>query len=56
MRIDLSVSNALGTPLDSGILGVSGSAFDQIGVWDTLNEVDRYGTVCTVVTNTSSEE
>ena len=56
MRIDLSVSNALGTPLDPGIFGVSGSAFDQVGVWDTLNEVDRYGTVCTVVTNTSSEE
>ena len=46
---------ARGTPIPPGTSGVSSTAWDEVGVWDTLNTVDSCGRVVTVVVNITDE-
>ena len=54
-RTELFVRTARGSPIPPGTSGVSSSAWDEVGVWDTLNTVDSCGRVVTVVVNITDE-
>ena len=56
LRTELTVQSARGEFLIPKLCGIASSAIDEIGVWDTLNEIDVKGCICTVVTNMSDEE
>ena len=55
LRTELTVHSARGEFLIPKLCGIASSAIDEVGVWDTLNEIDGKGCICTVVTNMSDE-
>ena len=55
LRTELFVRTARGTPIPPGTSGVSSTAWDEVGVWDTLNTVDSCGRIVTVVVNITDE-
>ena len=62
LRTELFVRTARGTPIPPiqqqqppGTSGVSSTAWDEVGVWDTLNTVDSCNRVITVVVNITDE-
>ena len=56
LRVPVSVRSAGGKKIVKGTYGMCTTAFDKLGVWDSLNKVDYDGNIFAVVTNSLDDE
>ena len=56
LRVPVSVRTARGKIIVKGTYGICATAFDKLGVWDSLNKVDYDGNIFAVVTNGHDDE
>ena len=54
-RTEFSVGKAHGFIITAGTSGIASTAWDEIGVWDTLNMVIFCGKILSVVVNVSDK-
>ena len=55
LRTELAAKTARGEMIPWGVSGVSATAERDVGLWDTLDTVDQFGNVCSIVTNITDD-
>ena len=56
LRVPVSERSARGKKIVKGTYGICSTAFDKLGVWNSLNKVDYDGNIFAVVTNGLDDE